>query len=438
MMKRDILNYLRGFPEYPTRQRWILAGAGAFSALGVIAALATPVASLPPEGLKQVTEQLQIATNALISLDNEVFLREERIVRGDTFDRLLSRLGVYDDEARRYILSSPELGKLHRQLVPGRVVSARTTETGKLVSLYFPMNGGESAMIVERRQGKLTAAEQPYQLETRQIIKSGEIRYSFFGATDSIGIPDAIAVQMTEIFSGDIDFHRDLRKGDQFTLVYEVAYNQGRPTQSGRILSAEFVNNGRTYQAFYYEQDGKGSYYDIEGKPLKKAFLRSPLEFSRITSGFSMRFHPILKTWRAHKGIDYGAPTGTKVRATGDGVAQFVGKQNGYGNFILISHAGGYQTAYAHLNAFAAGLKKGNRVSQGEVIGYVGSTGWATGPHLHYEFRVKGSAVNPLDIAAAPAASPLSQAQQIRFRIHSQQQSAKLQMLKDIPVAQFE
>lgn len=438
MIKRGILNHPPKFLDRLIRHRWLFAGVGTLSALGMVAATAvTPGGNQPPSGQERIIEQLEIQSTAPLQQGNDLFLREERIARGDTFGSLIARLGIQDDEAKRYILSSHELQHLHRQLVPGRTVSARTTETGELVALYFPMNGGDTVTIVERQQGKLQASEQTLQYETHQVLKSGEIQHSLFGATDAASIPDSIAIQMAEIFSADIDFHRDLRKGDRFTLVYEMQYYRGQPARSGRILSAEFTNDGNTYQAFYYEQDGKGAYYSADGKSRKKAFLRSPLEFSRVTSGFAMRFHPILKTWRAHKGVDYGAPIGTKVRATGDGIVEFIGKRGGYGNLVVLTHAGSYQTAYAHLNGFPSGLRKGSRISQGDLIGYVGKTGWATGPHLHYEFRIKGNAVNPQSIAI-PTAVPLNPQQLIRFRNQAGEQLAKLQMLQDMPPARFE
>jgi murein DD-endopeptidase MepM/ murein hydrolase activator NlpD len=438
MIKHGILNHPSEFFDRLWRQRWKRATIIGLSALGMVTAIAvTPPSSLPPEAFAEVVEQLALTASAPLDQGDEIYLREARVSRGDTLGKLLSRLGIADEEAQRYLLVAPETQALHRQLVPGRVVSARTNAEGALVSLYFPMNGGDVMTIVERQQGQLTAREQTVQYETQSVLKFGEIRYSLFGATDSAGIPDAIAVQMAEIFSGEIDFHRDLRQGDRFTLVYEMQYYGGRAARTGRILSAEFVNNGRTHQAFLHEQDGRYSYYDADGKSLKKAFLRSPLEFSRVTSGFALRFHPILKTWRAHKGVDYGAPTGTSVRATGDGVVQFVGKQGGYGNLVVLAHTGNYQTAYAHLSRFAAGLKKGDRIQQGDTIAYVGQTGWATGPHLHYEFRIKGAQVNPLSLNL-PTTPPLNERQQALFKDKAQAQIALLQLLKDAPVMRFE
>ncbi|MDR2678578.1 MAG: M23 family metallopeptidase [Zoogloeaceae bacterium] len=435
MTKTNILNQLRQIPERWRHPHWLLAGIGALSALGMLA-VATPSAPQLPEQQTDVLEQLEVIAQPL-ALTGEVFLREERVTRGDTLDTLLSRLGVADSEARRYLISTPATQSLHRQLVPGRVVSARTTEAGLLLSLHFPLNGGDSVLVVARQGSKLTTRELPRQYETRQEMKTGEIRYSLFGATDAVGIPDVIAVQMAEIFSGEIDFHRDLRKGDRFTLIYEMQYYRGYPVNSGRILSAEFTNGGKTWQAFYHEVDGKASYYDAKGHSLKKAFLRSPLEFSRVTSGFKMRFHPILKTWRAHKGVDYGAPSGTKIRATGDGVVSFAGQQNGYGNIVILTHNGSYQTAYAHMRNFAEGLKKGDRVSQGDIVGYVGQTGWATGPHLHYEFRVNGKAIDPLSLEV-PISIPLDARQQVAFKARAGKQQELLDMLDASEPAAFE
>lgn len=437
MIKRGILNHQTNFLDRLIRHRWSIATLGTISALGMVAATAVPTNSPPPNGQQQVVETLEMQAQLPLPEGDEHFLREEKIARGDTFGSLLARLGIQDGEAQRFILSNPATQHLHRQLMAGRTVSARTTSSGELVSLFIPMTGSDTVSIIERTGGKLQLSEHTPHYETHQVLKSGEIRHSLFGATDAAGIPDSIAVQMAEIFSADIDFHRDLRRGDRFSIVYEMQYYRGQPARSGRILSAEFINDGKTYQAFYFEQDGKGAYYSADGKSRKKAFLRSPLEFSRVTSGFSLRFHPILKTWRAHKGVDYGAPTGTRVRATGDGTVDFAGKQGGYGNLVILSHPGNHQTYYAHLNGFAQGIRKGSRVSQGDLIGYVGQTGWATGPHLHYEFRIKGNAVNPLSIAV-PTALPLSQAQQSAFQSHAKQQISMLQLLQDNTAARFE
>jgi len=251
-------------------------------------------------------------------------------------------------------------------------------------------------------------------------LGSGTIRSTLFAATDEARLPDPVATQLAEMFGTDIDFHRELRKGDTFSVVYEALTADGEPItwnqSSGRVLAAEFVNNGKSHSAVWF-QDGndKGGYYGFDGQSKRRSFLSSPVEFSRVTSGFSMRFHPILQQWRQHLGVDYGAPTGTAVRNVGDGVVTFAGWQNGYGNVIQIQHANERTTLYGHLSRID--VRVGQRVDQGTVIGAVGATGWATGPHLHFELKVKGEHQDPLLIAKASEAVTLSPAAQARFAV---------------------
>src|SRR5439155_8310790 len=231
---------------------------------------------------------------------------------------------------------------------------------------------------------------------------------SLFAAGDATGLPDSVILQIAEVFSGEIDFLHDLRRGDRFSVVYETRDIDGHSFGAGRILAAEFVNKGVAYRAFLWRSnDGSEGYYTEDGKSLKRAFLLSPVAFSRVTSGFSLAlFHPFLQTWRAHKGVDFAAPAGTPVHAAGDGQVAVAARQNGYGNVVIVRHPGTYSTVYAHLSRFAPGVKTGARISQGDVIGFVGQTGWATGPHLHYEFRVNDVQHNPLTIAL-PNAQPV-------------------------------
>ena len=294
-------------------------------------------------------------------------------------------------------------------------------------------------LVVERRGGGFVSTEQVLRLETQTVVKSVEIRSSLFGATDAAGIPDAIATQLAEIFSGDMDFNRDLRKGDRFSLVYETLTHHGQPFRTGRILSAELVSGQKTLSAYWFQSESeKGAYYTADGKNLRKAFLRSPLEFSRITSNFAnSRLHPVLQTWRAHKGIDYGAPTGTRVRSVADGTVESAGWQGGYGNLIVIRHQGAYSTAYGHLSGFFPGIRKGSRVSQGDTIAYVGQTGLATGPHLHYEFRINNQQTNPLALTL-PTSIPLEASQMSRFKTASAPLRAQLELAKQIKVAAIE
>lgn len=416
--KSRILAHSHPVIERLARHRWLTAGVGGISLLGVMTALAiAPDMRDNDLHLETVVEQLNTSVGALHSAETGHFLREELVQRSDTFHGLLSRLGITEQDALDFVRKNNQTQMISRQLRPGQLVSAVTGGNGELHALHLPIGGKDATLVVERKNGKLTASEQTIPLDTQTVIKSGEIRSSLFGASDAAGIPDAIATQLAEIFSGEIDFYRDLRKGDRFSLVYEILTHQGRAIRSGRILSAEFVNNQKTYQAFWFPTDRNGGgYYAADGKSLRKAFLRSPLEFSRVTSGFtSSRFHPVLQTWRAHRGIDYGAPIGTRVRAVADGSVDFVGQQGGYGNLVILKHQSGYSTAYGHLKGFGQGIRKYSRVTQGETIGYVGQTGLASGPHLHYEFRINNQPINPL-AAVLPAATPLDTNQLSRFK----------------------
>lgn len=428
MEKSGILTQSPNLIERLRHHRWTISVAGTLSALGVATALAVAPNNNESVNIKTVVEKLGFRNLQPISIGDTSFLHEERIQRGDTVGSILARLGIREPEALEFIRTSPTMRVMHQQLAPGKTVSAQTSGNGDLQALYFPLNGKESALVVERANGRLAAHEKALRFETQTVMKTAQIRSSLFGATDAAGIPDSIATQLADIFGGDIDFHRDLRKDDRFTVIYEMHYLSGQAARSGRILAAEFVNNGKTYRAIHFDQGGKSAYYTAEGKSLRKAFLRSPLEFSRVTSGFAMRFHPILQEWRAHKGVDYGAPAGTRVRATGDGLVEFAGRQGGYGNVVIIKHNGNYSTAYGHLQGFAPGMKKGSRVSQGDILGYVGQTGWATGPHLHYEFRINSQQVNPLTLNL-PTSLPLEAPQHQRFKTHASPLLSQLDML---------
>ena len=383
--------------------------------IGVVAAFGiAPDTVTDPVVQKPVVQALALpaALPAAAGTD-EAYWREERIQRGDTLADLLARLGVEEPEALQFLRGARAARALH-QLAPGRAVRAQVTADGKLLALRYPAGG--KSLNVRREGDTFSVAEEALQLERRVLMKSGEIRSSLFAATDAAGLSDAVAIQIADIFSTDIDFHRDLRRGDQFSVVYETFYDGGEPVRAGRVLAAEFYNAGKLYRAVYFQySESHGGYYTPDGRNIRKAFLRSPLEFSRISSGFSMRFHPILKQWRAHNGIDYAAPTGTRVKATGDGVVEFAGRHaGGYGNLVVLRHQSKYTTWYGHLSGFAQGMRKGARVGQGDIIGYVGATGLATGPHLHYEFRINDVHQNPLRVVL-PAAPPIETAQKPAF-----------------------
>ncbi len=428
IMKRKLLAPTQKSLRWPV----VLASLPLF---GMVAAFGiAPDTSLKGVPVQQVVLNLDLPEISPPAVTDATFWWQEHVQRGDTVAALLSRFKVNSRDTANFLHDARNAKAMH-QLVPGKVVHAQTTADGELLMLrYFP--GGNEQFLMEKTDGAFKLSEQPIKLEAHIQMKSGVINSSLFAATDSAGVPDNITTQIVDIFSSDIDFHRDLRKGDRFTVVYESLHSDGELARAGRVLAVEFINQGTPYQAVYFQaDDGNNDYYAPDGKNLRKAFLRSPLEFSRISSGFSSaRFHPVLQTWRAHKGVDYAAPTGTRVKATANGTVAFSGWQNGYGNVVILQHQGQYSTVYGHLSAFAKGLRKGQHVSQNDVIGYVGATGMATGPHLHYEFRVSGVQRDPLRVAM-PAAIPIAARNMAAFHENTRPLIVRLDMLRDTNLA---
>ena len=409
-----------------------------FPFIGVVAAFGiAPDTITDPVATSRVVQEVNLPAARLANGSEDAYWREERVQRGDTLAELLARLGADDPEAAQALRGERSARALY-QLVPGRTMRARTSADGRLLELRYH-NGG-NVLSVTRQDDSLAVGQEPVQLERRVLMNSGDIRSSLFAATDAAGLPDAVAIQVADIFSTDIDFHRDLRRGDRFSVVYEMFYDHGSPARAGRVLAAEFINVGRLYRAVWFQQaDEQGGYYTPDGRNIRKAFLRSPLEFSRISSGFALsRFHPILRQWRAHKGIDYAAPTGTRVRATGDGVVEFAGRhQGGYGNLVVLRHQSKFTTWYGHLSGFAKGMRKGARVAQGETVGFVGATGLATGPHLHYEFRINDVHQNPLRVVL-PAAPPIGPEQKAAFHAAATPLAQLLALLRNTHIARLD
>jgi len=397
------------------------------AATGAVAAFATIVPSSDVEILllrKSSVETLPIPLEALLPAPAS-YIREERFQRGDTLPVFLSRLGIADGE----VAALARMRAL-QALRPGYYVTADVTPEGKPLSISFLSSRDTLVQIAPQGQG-FGVTEERAALYTQIAMKSSVVESSLFAASDAAGIPDSVAMQLADIFGGDIDFHRDLRKGDQLTVVYELHHLAGRPVRAGRVLAAEFLSQRKAYRAVQF---GNG-YYAPDGGNLRKAFLRSPLEFSRVSSGFGMRRHPIARVWRAHEGIDYAAPTGTRVRAVGDAVVDFAGPKGGYGKVVILRHQGAYTTVYAHLSRIA--VKRGARIAQNDTIGFVGQTGWATGPHLHYEFRISGKARNPFSIAM-PAALPVAPHDLPAFRAHAAPLIARLDLLANSNLASLE
>lgn len=404
--------------------RRIMAGLGALllgtgvTAFG-IAPLAPDASRLP---VQQVIESLDAApltnTTAIgAPMVPMTLFRSDTIRRDDTPQSLLQRLGVRDPAALAFLRSDATA----RQLFTGRAGKLVTVETTdqhqlqRLTARWLPddersftrlvMEPTDQGHSIRIENGTLTPS-------TR--LAGGVIRSSLFAATDEVNLPDSVAVQLAEMFSNEIDFRRDLRQGDRFSVVYESLEADGETMRAGRVLSAQFVNNGTSHEAVWFEEPGqKGAFYGFDGQSSRKSFLSSPLEFSRVSSGYGMRFHPVTGKHKAHLGVDYAAPTGTPVRTVGDGVVTFAGVQRGYGNVIEIEHKDQKSTLYAHLSRID--VRQGQRVSQGELVGAVGSTGVSTGPHLHFEFRDNGVHQDPLQVARQSENIPVNPALRARF-----------------------
>lgn len=390
-------------------------GGGAFA----VASLGPDPAALPVSQVLEIVQPLQLADQSeSLELHTLKLFRTEVTRSTDTVEALLKRLGVDDFAAAAYLRNEPTF----RTAILGRAGHTVTVEATasnaleKFTVRWAPDDNGmfRRLVVAKSAQGGFGSRVESAPLTASARLASGTIRSSLFAAADESRIPDAVAAQMADIFSSRIDFHRSLRKGDRFNIVYEALEADGEPLRTGRILSAEFHNAGKTHQAMWFQEPGqRGSYYTLDGQNMEGSYLASPMQFSRVTSGFAMRLHPIHRTWRAHLGVDYGAPTGTPVRSIGDGVVAFAGVQNGFGNVVILRHNDSDETLYAHLSRI--NVRAGEKVAQGQNIGAVGSTGWATGPHLHFEFRVKGVHQDPLVAAREGATVPVSAAARPAF-----------------------
>jgi murein DD-endopeptidase MepM/ murein hydrolase activator NlpD len=386
--------------------------------------------ALPAEG----ESELGLGPDAAAEATNAPEYQEVSVRRGDTVGAIFARLGIEADQLQGILALGKPTACLKR-LHPGDHFRFRTDDTGAITELVFDsdplhrltvtaVNGGFSAQMVEQPQ------------ERRVSQAAGVITSSLFADASAAGLSDAMTLRLAKLFGWDIDFAQDLQEGDRFVVLYDEYYVDGQKLRDGEIIAAEFINAGKTYRALrYVRADGTADYYAPSGKTLRRALLRTPVDFTRITSGFSLRRrHPILNTLRAHKGVDYAAPTGTPVRAASDGRITFAGRKGGYGNTLILQSGKHYSTLYGHLSRFARGLRAGRTVKQGETIAYVGATGLATGPHLHYEFLVNGVHRNPLGVKQMDA-EPLSGRELAAFRAKTQPLLAQLALIGRLMVA---
>ena len=409
--------------------RWVLV-ALLLPIFGVLAAFGTASNShLPAASIKTVVEDVTLPLAARAINRDEEFWQIDYVRRDDTLGSLFKRMSIRDEDAIKFLMLAPDARAINTQLIPGHNIEIKTNLAGKLLHLEYELDA-ENILVAGLTQQGYQVATEKLVLQNRQVLKSATIQNSLFGATDDAGIPDQIALQIAEIFSGEIDFHDDLWPGDKLNVIYEAFYNAGELMKTGNVLAVEFVNKGKIYQAIHFgEAEGKFAYYTPQGKSLHKSFLRTPVEFTRVSSNFNAgRFHPILHRFKAHKGVDLAAPTGTRIKAAGDAVVEFVGRKGGYGNVIILKHENGISTLYGHLSGFAAGLRKGMQVAQSDIIGYVGSTGMATGPHLHYEFLVNNVHRDPLTVAL-PTSIPIDANYKKEFDMKSLDYMAQIGML---------
>jgi murein DD-endopeptidase MepM/ murein hydrolase activator NlpD len=409
------------------------------TALGVVTAFGiVPGVAPSDENTRIVHELIDLPSwSAAEPSPAQRYVSQERVLRGDTVAALFDRLGVSDPAAFEWLKSDANGRLIFRQLVPGRMLQAETNADHGLLALRY-FTGTASLIEITRTPEGLRSRQRAIADAPRVVYKTATIQSSLFAATDAAGIPDAIAMQFARIFSTDIDFHTDLRRGDRFSVVYEMIYESGELVAPGRILEARFVNAGHVLDAvLFHDDEGADCYYSFDGTNRAKAFLRSPVEFSRVSSGFGARFHPIFKNWRAHTGVDFAAPKGTRVLAAADGIVVGAGNRGGYGNAVEIKHGGSITTLYGHLSGFAPGIRAGARVHQGQPIGYVGATGWATGPHLHYEFRVSGIFQDPLRVPL-PKAEPVSAKLRPQFEQVANEARATIDLVSASSPARFE
>ena len=403
-------------------------GGGAFA----VANLGPDAANLPVRTLVETLETPNLEAQVAALEQKTLRLYRNDITRGsDTPEGLLRRLGLVDSSAATFIRQTPEARQalLNRS---GRNVSVEANEQQQLLTLTtrWLKNDNDSQfqrMVITRgANNKFSVRTDTAPLTSSVRMSGGTVASSLYAASDEARLPDTVTRQLADVFSGQIDFHRALRKGAVFSVVYETLEAEGEPLRTGRLLSAEITNDKKTYDAVWFQEPGqKGAYYTMSGDSLRRAFLASPVPYSRRTSGFGIRQHPIFHTQRAHTGVDYAAPTGTPVMTVADGVVVESSYQGAYGNMVVVQHNARQSTVYAHLSRMQ--VKRGQTIKQGDIIGAVGTTGLSTGPHLHFEFRIGGRHVDPLTLAQQGSAEPISSA--LRPQFNQRAQVARSQLM---------
>ncbi|MDQ3288857.1 MAG: peptidoglycan DD-metalloendopeptidase family protein [Pseudomonadota bacterium] len=421
-----------GFNGRWSRRQWVQASL--FATLGMLVAAIVPgFGAIQAGSTHAPRHSMLLALPPLASKSSAAEIADSwhvvRVARGQTLGSVFAELEIPASTMHR-LLAHPGAGKALTTLRPDTELAFDLPVGKDLRTFRFDREDGHRVELSLRGD---TVAEKVFErpTQTRTAVASGEITSSLYAAASKAGLsPGAIAILTDEIFKYDVDFRSDIKKGDRFSVVYDETWREGERVGIGAIRAATFTTGGKTYSGFRFEQDGKAAYYTGEGRPLKKTFIRMPIPYARLTSGFGTRRHPVLGRTRMHKGVDYGARSGTPILAAGDAKVRFVGWKGGYGRAVELDHGRGHTTFYAHMSRFGK-FKPGQRVAQGTVIGYVGSSGMSTGPHLHYEFRVNGVHRNPLSVTMPPA-EPLSGSQLAAFRAQTGPALARIEQMERI------
>ncbi len=432
-MLRKILKQIKLiFSSYPRRHLYLLL-------VGIIFLISMTLFSnikidsnFPKEALfSQISmEELDLDSAVEAETSNFIKLKRAEIKRNDSLFSILKRLGI--EEKNIVTLVNSDRSNLLAQIKIGNTLEVGISDFNKVISLNYIKDFKSG--VRAKKSGEVYEIEE-YELNTEKyrVFKNIEINNSLYVDGLKEGLPDSVIMDLVYIFGWDIDFVHDIRPGDSYSLIYEEVFVNGEKKLDGDILIAEFINRDRTHTAIRYKlQNGFSEYFSLEGRNVKKAFLRSPVKFSYISSSYNLkRRHPILHKIRAHTGVDYAASRGTPVRTTGDGTVVFADKKGGYGNLVEIKHTEDYSTRYAHLNKFHSKIKVGGKVKQSETIGYVGRTGTATGDHLHYEFRVNGKHTNPLTVKL-PNAKPIHENDKDSYGLHAKKILADLKKYQNL------
>jgi len=398
-----------------------------------VAVEATATASThTAETIEETYSDLSALINPSATQESE--LKPVKVKNGDSLALILDRMGVSPRQVYDLVSVGEKTDPLTR-LHPGDIINVDISDKGELKQLKYELDH-ERTLDVRSQLGQFDALIIYHDLERRVKSSTGVIQSSLFLSAKKAGLSTNLTMELASIFGWDIDFVLDIRTGDRFTVLYEEIFRDDEKVRDGNIIAAEFINQGKSHRAFRYTDAGnRAAYYTPEGRALKSTFLRTPIEFARVSSKFNLaRKHPVLNRIRAHKGVDYAAPTGTAIRATANGKVIFRGTKGGYGSTVVLQHGSKYTTLYAHLSSFRKGVTSGKTVKQGDVIGYVGKTGLATGPHLHYEFRVNGVHRNPLTVEL-PSAAPIKKAYLADFQNTTQSLVAQLNELSETAVA---